>query len=274
MASPTFTDITAVTRVDESTFTADIDGSSFIVRGPNGGYLAALLVRALEARVTDLDGPSRAARSLTIHYPAAPSAGPSTITTEVIRVGRSLVTIEARLIQDGKPMAVAIAAFSPPWPAIDWSDAAPPDPPRWDAVPAPPEQPNPLPYFVHWDRRHTLGPVHFVASSPNAETGGWIRLTDGSPMDAAAIAAVTDAWPPAVFVRSDIPSPQPVPTVDLTVHFRNAFPTPDVGPGDPVFVRFRTHTARDGFIEEDGEVWSESGQLLAQSRQLAILLPG
>src|SRR4051812_39566027 len=70
----TFCEITAVGRVDESTFTADIDDSSFIVRGPNGGYLAALIMRALEARVTDLDGPSRAARSLTIHYPAAPAA--------------------------------------------------------------------------------------------------------------------------------------------------------------------------------------------------------
>src|SRR5262245_10701297 len=102
----TFREITEVTRTDESTFAADIDGSSFIVRGPNGGYLAALIMRALEATVADLDGPARAARSLTIHYPAAPMAGPSTITTELIRVGRSLVTMSARLEQDGKPMAV------------------------------------------------------------------------------------------------------------------------------------------------------------------------
>ena len=272
--SPTFLDITAVSRVDESTFTAEIDGSSFIVRGPNGGYLAALLMRALEARVADLDGPARAARSLTIHFPAAPVVGPATIDTEFIRVGRSLVTMAARLTQDGKPMAAALAAFSPPWPSEDWTDATPPDAAPWDDAPEPPAPPEPLPYFAHWDRRHTIGPVHFIESSETAETGGWIRLSDGSPMDTAAIAAVTDAWPPAVFVRDGVPAPQPVPTVDLTVHFRTAFPSPDVGPGDPVLVRFSTHTAREGFIEEDGEVWSESGQLLAQSRQLAILLPG
>jgi hypothetical protein len=36
---------------------------------------------------------------------------------------------------------------------------------------------------------------------------------------------------------------------------------------------FRSSTAREGFWEEDGELFARGGALLAQSRQLALALP-
>jgi acyl-CoA thioesterase len=53
------------------------------------------------------------------------------------------------------------------------------------------------------------------------------------------------------------------------VHFRGQ---PSGEPGW-CLVRFRTLEAVDGYLEESGEVWSEDGRLLAESRQLAVLLP-
>jgi acyl-CoA thioesterase len=59
-----------------------------------------------------------------------------------------------------------------------------------------------------------------------------------------------------------------VPTVDLTVHIRAALPLP----GDFVLAVFRTREVSGGFLEEDGEIWSRDGRLLAHSRQLGVML--
>jgi acyl-CoA thioesterase len=83
---------------------------------------------------------------------------------------------------------------------------------------------------------------------------------------------MTDAFPPAVFTRAA--APNPVPTVDLTIHFRTTLPMPGLEPDDFVLGHFTTRTVAEGFLEEDGELWTADGRLVAHSRQLAIMLPG
>lgn len=266
-----FDSLTRVARVDVDRFSLDVDPSSFIVRGPNGGYVAAVLLRALTARIGDLDGAdTRSPRSLTVHYPAPPAAGPAIVTTDVIRAGRSLVTASARLEQDGRTMAVCLAAFSPPWPGAGWTDATPRQAPAPPDVPAGGMERPPLPFLDYWDHRFTRGRA--VDPDGPAEVEGWIRLAEPLPIDAAVVAAMTDAFPPATFTRHA--APNPVPTVDLTVHFRMGFPLEGIGPEEFLLGHFRTRTLADGFLEEDGELWTEDGRLVAQSRQLAIMLPG
>jgi acyl-CoA thioesterase len=64
-----------------------------------------------------------------------------------------------------------------------------------------------------------------------------------------------------------------VPTVELTVHFRDRERLCTLAPEEHCLAVFRSKTAQEGFIEEDGEIWSADGRLLAQCRQLAVLLP-
>jgi len=56
------------------------------------------------------------------------------------------------------------------------------------------------------------------------------------------------------------------------VHFRTPLPPSGAAPADAYLAVFRSGPARHGFVEEDGELWSRDGTLLAQSRQLALLL--
>ena len=268
--SSSFGELTAVERMDTDRFSLSVDEGSFIVRGPNGGYVAAVLMRALQMRIADLDGTYRPPRSMTIHYPAPPTLGDAEVRTEIVRAGRSLVTASARLEQGDKPMAISIAAFSPSWPGEEWHDESPPDVPAAGDVVHGERQQSPLPFTSYWEYRFAQG--HVVDPDGPAAVDAWIRLRQPEPIDAPMVAAMTDAFPPAVFARSD--APNPVPTVDLTIHLRSGIPAAGFEPERWVLGTFRTRTIAEGFLEENGELWSDDGRLLAQSRQLAIRLPG
>lgn len=255
---------TSVRAVGEGIFAAEIDPGWFVARGPNGGYVAALLLRGLIAAQGD---PERAPRSLTLHFTAPPAAGPVHLHTAIERRGRSLTTASARLLQDGRLLALALASFSKPRETTSFDETRPP------RVPAPEECPRieaRIPVHERYEARRALGAEPFGGAA-RAEGGGWIRLSDGDrPLDAPLVAAYTDAWPPAIFERLGAAGLNGgVPTVDLTVHFRETLG--DGRSGDFALARFRTRLAREGFLEEDGEIWSREGRLLAQSRQLAVI---
>ena len=87
------------------------------------------------------------------------------------------------------------------------------------------------------------------------------------------LAMMADAWYPPIFAReTDGAFAGAVPTIDLTIHFRTSFPLPGSRPDDYYAARFETTTARQGYIEESGEIWSHDGILLVQSRQLSLLI--
>jgi acyl-CoA thioesterase len=254
---------TSISEVEAGVFEGHINRDWWIVFGPNGGFLAAMLVKAMGAAVDDH---TRVARSLTIHYTAAPAEGPVRIRTTVERAGRSLTTVSARMEQGDRLIALALGAFSSTRiSAIEFSDAPAPTVPLPEEV-EPVEARRELPPFTRqWEVRPAVGIQPFTGSNDSAVTGGWIKPLDPHPIDAALVAQLTDAWIPAVFVR--LTAPDAVPTIDLTIHFRGDLPLEP----DYVLSTFETRLSAGGFIEEDGYIWSRDGRLIAHSRQLALL---
>ena len=271
MPAPTrFQRDTAVTAQSDTTFTARVDPAWWVQRGPNGGYLAAIALRALTVRVGD---PARVPRSFTVHFVAPPDEGEITIDTALERVGRSLTSCSARVAQGDRTVALVLAAFSAPRAAPAFSDLPPPAVPAAETLPAS-EPADFAPPFAHrWEARWAIGERIRPEDPPAgpAVVGGWIRPEEPQLLDAAALVAITDSWVPAVFTRTG--EPLAVPTIDLTVHLRAVLPHPGLGPDGFVLARYRTNVAADGFLEEDSEVWAPDGTLLAQSRQLAAILP-
>src|SRR5881227_256631 len=109
-----FASDTAVRALGDGRFAGEIrDRRWWVVNGPNGGFVAAMLVNALTAALGD---PSRPIRSLSVHYPAAPQAGRLAIEVRNERVGRTAAYLSARATQDGETVALALAAFSSAFP--------------------------------------------------------------------------------------------------------------------------------------------------------------
>ncbi len=265
---------TSVWREDDSetqgVFGAEVSPDWRAGRGPHGGYLAAMILRALTETVGD---PARSPRSLTIHYTRAPEPGPVQIRTVRERDGRSLSSLSARMEQDGRLIALVLAAFSVPWSAPELSDMRFPEvePPREPVWPGKPPHPLAPPIAAHTILQKRFGGKPFAGVEQRMEIGGWIGHRDGREIDALSLAFFSDALIPAPFMR--FAEPNPSPTIDLNVHFRAALPLPGRERLDLCLIRIRTGLIHEGFFEEDSLIWAPDGTLLAQSRQLALVLP-
>ena len=98
----------SVRRVAEGSWSGEAQAGWSAPPGPNGGYLAAIILQAMTAQVAD---PARPVRSITLHYLRAPQVGPLSIEVSVERAGRTLSTLSARLLQDDRLRILALAAF-------------------------------------------------------------------------------------------------------------------------------------------------------------------
>jgi acyl-Coa thioesterase superfamily protein/acyl-CoA thioesterase superfamily protein len=232
---------------------------------PNGGILAATMLRAAEAEL----GPGAPpARTVAAHYFEAPAPGPAQLQVEVLRRGKRVSACEVRLSQDERLASSATFLFSASRDQAATLRRAPLDaPPDPASVPELDFRrlPGAPPVFKALELRPTLGAPPFTGAG-EAITGGWMALRDDdAPLDPARLCALADLWWPAVF--SMIDARAAVPTIQLTVYLRSVARA--VRP--PVFARFETRVIAEAHLEESGELWSAGGELLVESRQLALL---
>ncbi len=266
VALPGFNADTAVEDLGGGRFAAAMSERWWVGKGPNGGYIAAVILRAIQARAKT----ERAPRSLTIHYQRAPLAGPVEVSVEVEREGGRVTFLSARMTQGGKVQATAQAVLSENWSEGGFSELTMPDAGEPGELQTfdPGDVEGAPRMLQNYRARPALGAPAFSGGDPY--TGVWIRSREPHLLDAPLAAALLDTWFPAPFVRLE--RPFGAPTIDYTVHFRSPLPPPGASPEDPYLASFRSNIARHGFFEEDGELWSADGVLLAQSRQLALLL--
>ncbi|RJL24553.1 thioesterase family protein [Bailinhaonella thermotolerans] len=256
-----FDEATQAHRVDENTYDVCLDPGFAIGQALNGGYLLAVLLRA----VTDAS-PHAHPVSTSAQFLRVPVTGPAQVELAPLKAGRTAAMTRATLVQDGRPVLetlVTTATLDPDAEPVWTGDPAAALPPVEDCVTLPPPKPESnMTLNDKMDLRFDPPSLGWLRGEPigRPEMRAYFRLAEEQDPDPYVIALAVDALPPTVF---SLGARGWAPTVELTWHLR-ALPAPGwltlLGSGRLV---------RDGWFDEEVEVWDSAGRLVAQSRQLA-----
>ncbi|GAA2491860.1 thioesterase family protein [Actinocorallia cavernae] len=259
---------TAVVRREPGVYDIDLSAGWTILGAVNGGYLLAVLGRALGDALPHPDP-----FTISAHYLTASRPGRAVIRTETVRTGRTLSTGQASLFQyDDEGNEVerirVLASYGDlaGLPDDVRTTAKPPAIPPYEQCFGPADGPDPLKGVSEITDRLLLkldpATVGWAIGQPSGkgEMRAWFGLADGRDADPLSLLLAVDALPPTAF---EMGLKGWVPTVELTAHIRHR-PAPG-----PLRVAITTRNLAGGFLEEDAEVWDSEDRLVAQSRQLA-----
>jgi acyl-CoA thioesterase len=225
-------------------------------RATFGGLVAGLLV----ARAAALCG-ERPLRAASFAFVGPASPGPADLDGAVLRAGRSVTQVEAKLAQDGETRAALLASFGDERPsAIALAGEPPPPLPAPDAIPPLAPIPGVTPeFFEHFDVRFAAGAPPFSGAA-EPDFGGWMAFAQPpARFGARELVVLADAWPPAVAPLLDRPAPAS--TLSWTLELTD-------GPYTPFWqYAVHTHTAGGGYALSTARIWDQEGNLRAISHQ-------
>ncbi len=255
-----FIDETTFEKREENHWYGHLNENWNIGNVPNGGYLLAVVLRAMKQQTTFSDLLSASAHFL---RPGKIKAE-SEVEAVLLKEGNSISTCEGSMIQEQKLALKVVAEFGNL--EIKNNDSRnfeiqPPilPPPEKCSERSSASQGIELPIR----RRVEVRIAEMESDSQKAEVYGWIRFCDSTEPDSLALALFSDAFPPSIFSR--LGRLGWVPTVQLSVQIRK-FPTEGWLAG-----HFYTDDFQNGSTIETGRLWDSTGSLVAQSRQLALV---
>lgn len=230
-----------------------------------GGLSASLLYQAIRQQIE----PSRRLLSLSTNF-----VGPLLADTdfslhiEILREGKNSTQVLAKAVQNGQVSVIVQGCFAKSRdsgihvPVCKEMTLKPVDP-RYIL----PFQSGAMPeFFQHVDLCPQQGGMPFVGAD-TSHLGGWMKLKQmPSALNEAHIIALTDAWPPTLLQM--FKQPAPASSMSWYLEFVQQ---PHLEPGQWLGFEAITHHCKDGYGLEDGCIWSQSGELIALTRQTVAL---
>ncbi|MFK8024471.1 MAG: acyl-CoA thioesterase [Ilumatobacter sp.] len=271
---------TSVTHTGEGRYVAELD-PEWEIWGPQGGYLAAVALRAAGAAT----GRARPA-SVAAHFVGAGTSGPVEIDVVTNRETRVATSVSFRVVQHSERGERAILTGSA-WgvddglPGLEHGVEPPVEPFTPDGLPdirellAGADAPPPHPFWLNVEQR----PLAWIDDWDAREPGEprqqhWYRFVDGATFDEPWLDACrglvvldVDSWGSATRAH---PSPLEhfAPTIELAVRFVGD------GRGSPwLFSDARAPVAANGLVAHAGEIWAADGRIVATGGSTLLCRP-
>ncbi|MEP6651049.1 MAG: thioesterase family protein [Lapillicoccus sp.] len=266
-----FDDEIAVEAVDgrADTYAGSFGDGWRIGNAVNGGVVMGLATTALQQRLDSL-GAHGDPLAFSGYFLTPSGPGPVEVTTEVLRVGRTMSTGQMSVSQPAPDGTLvermrALASFGDLDASATVLQAAlPPEMPPPEECVSSTDAPDFLASATLLERieiRLDPATAGWVAGSPSGrgEMRGWLRLLDDREPDPVMLLFALDALPPVAFNLGILGW---APTLEFTGHVR----------GRPargwLQVSLSSQNVTSGLMEEDAMVWDSKGRFVAQSRQL------
>ncbi|MEE9606759.1 MAG: thioesterase family protein [Myxococcota bacterium] len=240
--------------------------------GPNGGYLAAIALRAAgrEARI------ARPA-AFAGHFLTVARFAPVDLEVTALRRGRRSESLRVSIRQAGRPIFEALVRTAEAGPGLEHDRSRPPDVPDPEGLKGADELRTDSPRYPFWNNLEArpVFPERF-SEEPISRDPIWRewyrfrpRATFDDPfVDAGRSLLLIDtlSWPAACQ-----PHPEAAfmaPNLDVTAWFHRADPT-----GEWLLADHECQVAEGGLMGTHGRVWSRDGRLLASGGAQLLCIP-
>lgn len=271
-------DDTAMVLVGEARYEAVLS-EDWSIWGPNGGYLAAVALRAAGAH-SSLERPRPA--SLQCHFLGVARFDTVRLDVAVLRAAKRAEAMRVSMSQDGQPVLDALV-----WTVAEGLDgirhvgaSMPAGVPHWSAcTPLADVLPEGftrhrfadnieerwLEPFVPFDQRPATEPEFRLWARFRPEPAFDDPFVDGGRL---AVLVDTFQWPAAARGQDGPTLSYVAPSLDLTCQFHQPAPA-----AEWLFVEACSPVAADGLVAGTSRVWDEAGRLVASGSQVMLCRP-
>ena len=231
--------------------------------GPYGGITAAQCMNAVLRHPDRLGDPV----AFTVNFAAAVADGDFTLRSRPVRTNRSTQHWIVEMLQGGEVVATATALTAVRRPT--WGGHEMPIPEALPPANVPRVTRRGVAWLERYEMRFLLGMIPRDWDGDGTQESLsrlWVRDDPPRPLDFASLAALCDVFFPRIWLRRARQTP--LGTVSMTVYFHaTAAELAAAGTGY-LLAQARGQGFGSGYFDHAGQLWSESGDLLATTHQV------